>query len=55
MSNEQTQQAIKDALLQLLEPNADGDALVSAAISLRRIADRMELEPSKLPPKILHR
>jgi hypothetical protein len=55
MSDEQTQQAIKEALLQLLEPDANGDALASAAISLRRIADRMELEPSKFPPKILHR
>ncbi len=55
MSDEQTQQAIKDALLQLLEPNADGDVSASVAISLRRIADKLSEVPATMPPRVLHR
>lgn len=44
----------EDELLKLLEPDANGDVSISTAISLKRIADRLDTD-SKTPPKILHR
>jgi hypothetical protein len=49
------QNAIKDALLQLLEPSANGDVQISIAISLKKISDRMLAEPPKAQPQVLHR
>jgi hypothetical protein len=48
-------QAMKDELLKLLEENAHGDVSISTAISLKRIADRLNAEPAKAPPGIVHR
>jgi hypothetical protein len=51
-------QAIEDAraaLLQLLEPNANGDAAASIAVSLKRIADTLAETTPKTPPRIVHR
>jgi hypothetical protein len=48
-------QDIKDALLPLLEQAASGDVSASVAISLKRIADRLDAEPAKTPPKVIHR
>jgi hypothetical protein len=53
MTDEQNR-AIKSALLQLLEPNSNGDVSVSTAISLKRIADKLAETPAKAP-QILHR
>jgi hypothetical protein len=53
MSAEQNQ-AIKDALLKLLEPEAHGDVQASIAISLKRLADKQAETPSA-GPKIIHR
>jgi hypothetical protein len=54
MSAEQNQ-AVKDALLQLLEPRAGGDVLASIAISLRKISDKINETPSKALPGIINR
>jgi len=54
MSSEQNQ-AVKDALLQLLEPNANGDVQASIAISLKKISDKLAETPAKTLPKIVHR
>jgi hypothetical protein len=55
MMDEQNQ-AIKAALLPLLEPSANGNVQISIAISLKKISDRMLAEEPKVsPPKILHR
>ncbi len=48
-------QAMKDELLKLLEPAANGDVSISTAISLKRIADKLAKEPAKAPPGIIHR
>ena len=53
MTEEKTE--LKNALSQLLEPSANGDAHISAAISLKRIADKMAETTPKSPPQVLHR
>lgn len=53
MTDEQND--IKDALLQLLEPNSKGDVQMSIAISLKKISDKLAEAPAKAPPNILHR
>jgi hypothetical protein len=54
MSSEQTQ-AVKDELLKLLEPNADGDVQVSIAISLKKISDKLAEVPAKAPPIVIRK
>jgi hypothetical protein len=54
MSNEQTQ-AVKDELLKLLEPDADGDAQISIAISLKKISDALAATAAKAPPIVIRK
>jgi hypothetical protein len=54
MTDEQNQ-AIKAALLPLLEPDAKGDVQISTAISLKRIADKLAETPRGASPQVLHR
>ena len=49
------EQKLKDELLKLIEASANGDISVSVAISLKRIADKLEETPAQMPPKIVHR
>jgi hypothetical protein len=50
-------QDVKDALLKLLEPNANGDVQISIAISLRKISDSLKLAetPAKAPPIVIRK
>jgi hypothetical protein len=54
MSSEQTQ-AVKDELLKMLKPNADGDVQVSIAISLRKISDKLAETPVRAPPIVIRK
>jgi hypothetical protein len=54
-ANRKIHDAILAEMTAALEAASHGDVPTSVAISLRRIADKLDEVPTKAPPKIVHR